>query len=173
MHVVGEVRVVVEHRGVVEGRGGVAKLVDRLPGLLIQHIRRQNAIHQLEATDLQADEDHGGQSQNHRRQTGHGQARREAGGFTGGGHHLRRRRFARRQCLRQRIAARQRRRHGQRSRGPLRRVGLEAPQDHALHGGVKVLHPAWKDCSAAPRLRCLTKSARVSAAKARLPVKIS
>ena len=58
--------------------------------------------------------------------------------LAGGRDHLRRRRFAGGERRRQRIAARQRRRHRQRRRRALRRLALEAAQDHALDRRIEI-----------------------------------
>ena len=73
MHVVGEVRVVVKHSRVIDGLTGISELRDGFPCLLGQHIRGQSRIHKAEAAHPKTDKDHTGHSQNYGSETRHRQ----------------------------------------------------------------------------------------------------
>jgi hypothetical protein len=84
------------------------------------------------------DADH--QESDRERQTRDGAAGIQRAYGPGGRHHLGRRCFTRRERGRERIAAGERRRDGERGRGTLRGIRLEASHDRAIDGRVEVAH---------------------------------
>ena len=131
------------------GIGGLAGVAEALGGgarLMRQHVRRsvQRAVEKggaaLADRDLRQQAGHGQQQAEHRPH-----ARHSLNG-AGGRDHFGRRRFSGGERRRQRIAARQRRGHGQRAGGPLRRIRIEAAPDHLLHRRDRCPAPRWS-CS--------------------------